>query len=107
MRFRKMSQTCAVSRQTTTVDGGYSKTAFVSTGNSYPCLSKALSLSSGIEIGSFGRDFEMHTVANADIRESDRLTIDGQLFDVKGVSKYSGLTFSSLHCVLTRTENAT
>lgn len=57
-------------------------------------------------ISSFGTDFSFRTSPLADIKESDRLTIDSQAYEVKGVQNHKGVTFAMLDCYLVKVEDA-
>lgn len=98
--FRKDQQTAVVSRLWYTTESGYKKSGYTTTGNSYLWHLKALTIKDGIEISNFGKEYQFNTDYNADIKESDRVTIDWVTYDVKGVSKFKGVSFSRLQCIL-------
>lgn len=98
--FKKDNQTAIVSRLWYTTDWGYKKSTYSATGNSYVWHLKALTLKDGIEIENFWKEFLFHTSYNADIKESDRLTIDWVDYDVKGISKFKWVSFDRLQCVV-------
>lgn len=98
--FRKDNQTATVSRLWYTTDSGYKKSWYTATGNSYEWHLKALTIKDGIETSNFWKEFLFHTVSGADIKESDKLTIDSVDYDVKGISTYKGVSFSRLQCIV-------
>ena len=98
--FRKDNQTATVKRLTYSVDSGYKKSGYTATGKTYTGHLKAITIKDGVDISNFGKEFLFHTEYTADIKESDRLTIWGVEYDVKGVSKFVGVTFNRLQAVL-------
>lgn len=101
MRFTKDTKQAQVRRLWYTDDSGYKKS------NDYaevwPCYFgklKALTIKDGVDINNFWKEFLFHTDYDADIRESDKLIIDGVDYRVKWVSTHDGITFSRLLCVL-------
>lgn len=77
MVFRLFTYTATVQRLTT-VDG---KSAYSATGDTYKGYLNALQIA---EIGAdrYGKEYRFTTVYDADIQESDKLTIDGSDFKV-------------------------
>jgi len=100
MIFSKDTKTATVSRLWITTSGWYKKSWYTATNKSYLGKLKALSIKNVSEISNFGKEFEFHTDYNADILESDQLTIDTVAYDVKWLSKYDWITFNRLICVL-------
>lgn len=104
--FKKYTHYALVFRQTTTTSGGYTKTEYVNTWKSYKWLLKATSLYTGQELRAFAKELRFHTEPDADIKESDKLIIDDQSYDVKGTSLYKWITFSSLQVQVALADNA-
>lgn len=98
--FKKDNQTATVKRLWYTTDSWYKKSGYTATWDTYTWHLKALSLQDGIELSNFGKDFLFHTDYDADIKESDRLTIDWVDYDVQGVSKFKGVSFNRLQCAI-------
>ena len=48
----------------------------------------------------FWKVFAFHTDKTADIKAWDRLVIDGEDYDVQGVSDFRGLSFNVKQCLL-------
>jgi len=68
----------------------YKQSWYVSTWNTYNWHLKALTIKDWIEKESFWKEYEFHTNKDADIKESDRLIINWDNYDVKGVSDFYG-----------------
>jgi len=100
--FTKYQHTATVSRLSQTVSGWYNKSWYSATGTTYLGHLKALSIQDSIEITDFGKSFKFTTASTADIKESDRLTISGNEYDVKGVVICNWLSFDSLQCLITK-----
>lgn len=101
MEFTKDSKTASVSRLWyTTSQSWYKKSWYTATGKSYTGHLKALTVKDWIELSNFWKEFQFNTEYNADIKESDKLTIDSITYDVKWVSKYDWKVFSRLVCIL-------
>lgn len=98
--FKKDTKLATVSRLWYTTDTGYKKSWYTATWKSYLGHLKPIGIANGIDINNFGKEFEFHTDYNADIKESDQVTIDWTKYDVKGISKADGITFSRLVCLL-------
>lgn len=100
--FKKDLFKAEVYRQSYETAGWYKKSWYSTTGNEYNWLLKAKRLEKTVENNSFTKDYEFHTDAGADIRESDKLKIGGLYYSVKWVSEYRWITFSRLMCILER-----
>lgn len=98
--FKHDNQLAVVSRMSYTTDSWYKKSWYSATGKSYTWHLKALSIKDGIDVNNFGKEFSFHTAYDADIKESDKLTIDNVNYDVKWVSKYKGISFSRLQAII-------
>lgn len=83
-------------------DEWYKKSWFTETGKMYAGHLKALTIKDGIEISNFGKEFQFNTIPVADIKEWDKLEIDGVDYDVKGMSEFGGVTFSRKMIILQR-----
>ena len=105
--FKKDFTLATVARKTQTTAGGYTKTDFVSTGDEYYGHLKASTKQDVVDLNSFGRVYEFRCNGYADIREGDRLTINGKTYDVKGVGDFNGVTFDRKMIMLNRTEDDT
>lgn len=78
----------------------YKRKSYVSTEVSYQWHLKALSISQTLENWDFGKTYKFTTETTADIREWDRLTINGSDYDVKWAVQCKWITFSSLQCLI-------
>lgn len=105
--FKKDNKLAVVYRQWVVTESWYKKSWFTATWNSYYWNLKALTLDDWIDLNSFGRAYEFHTDINSDIKESDKLSIDWEYYDVKWIAKFNGVTFSRKMIILNRTENGT
>jgi len=103
--FKKDFTEASVSRLGYVTTWGYKKSAYTSTSESYIGNLKALSIKDGVEVWSFGKEFQFNTDIVADIRESDRLTINGEVYDVKWVAPFNGVTFSRKMVILHKNDN--
>lgn len=101
-RFAKDNVTATIYRQSYSDADWYNKSSYSATGDTAQGNLKALTLADGVEISNFGKEYQFNTTLWADIKESDRLRIDWEDYDVKGVSKYKGVTFSRLMCMVQR-----
>lgn len=105
--FKKDNKLATIYRQTQTTEWWYKKSWFSATWWSYYWNLKALTLSDWIDFNSFGRAYEFHTDINSDIKESDKLLIDWEYYEVKGIANFNWITFSRKMVVLNKTENGT
>lgn len=102
MRFKKDTKMAYISRLWYSTDGWYKKSDYVSTWLWYMGHLKALTLKDWIEISNFWKEYQFNTEYGADIKESDKLTIDWIEYNVKGVSTFDWITFSRMMCILQR-----
>lgn len=100
MRFKKDTKLWSVSRLWYNTETWYKKSWYNSTWKSYYWHLKALTLKDWVEISNFGKEFQFNTIYEADIKESDKLTIDWIEYNVKWVSTFDWITFSRLMCIL-------
>lgn len=99
-QFRKDQSQAIVSRLWYTTDSWYKKSGYTNTGFSYVWHLKPLTVKDGIDISNFGKEYQFNTASGADIRESDRLTIGGVVYDVKWVMTQEGVSFSRLIAII-------
>jgi hypothetical protein len=100
MRFTKDNQLAIVSRLWYTDDTGYKKSWYTPTWKEYMWHLKALTIKDGIELSNFGKEYQFNTNLWADIKESDKLTIDWVEYNVKGIWSFNWITFNRLMCIL-------
>jgi len=103
--FRKDNKLATVSRLWYTTQSWYDKSSYTLTWKFYYWNLKALTLKDWIEVGSFWKEFQFNTDINADIKESDRLTISSVTYDVKWVSIFEWVTFSRKMVMLNKSTN--
>lgn len=100
MRFINDTKKATISRLWYSEDWIYKKSWYTSTWKSYYWHLKALTLKQWVDINNFWKEYQFHTDSNADILESDKLTIEWITYEVKGLSKFDWITFSRLMCIL-------
>ena len=76
------------------------KSEYVELDNVYYGHLKPLTIKDGVELSNFWKDFQFNTDWSADIKESDKLIIDWDNYDVSWVSVQDGITFSRLLCIV-------
>ena len=103
--FNKDNATATVKRLWYVDESGYKKSWYALTGNSYLWHLKFLTVKDWIETSNFGKEYQFNAEYNGDIKESDKLTIDWVDYDVKGVSKQTGISFSRLVAILQKWSN--
>jgi hypothetical protein len=100
--FKKDLKTASVSRLGYITSWWYKKSWYTATGKSYKWSLKFLTLKDWIDIWAFGKEAQFNTDITADIKESDRLTIDWINFDVKGVADFPWVTFGRKMLILNK-----
>ena len=98
--FRKYQTTAEVYRAGYTTQDWYKKSGYTDTGNSYKWYLKAQSINKTEDLTMFGKVFAFHTDKTADIKAWDRLVIDGEDYDVQGVSDFGWISFDVKQCLL-------
>lgn len=100
--FRKFDKIAEVYRQGQTTESWYKKTWFSTTDKFYIGHLKAQSINNTIENAWFGKVFKFTTEFWADIKEWDRLVILEENYDVKWISKFEWITFSTSQILLNK-----
>ena len=100
--FRKDFTTAEVYRLGYTESWWYKQSWYTATWESYKGYLKFLSIKDWIEVWAFGKEAQFNTDITADIKESDRLTIDWVNFDVKGVADFPWVTFGRKMLILNK-----
>ena len=98
--FRKYQTTAEVYRSWYTTQDWYKKSWYTATGESYIWHMKAQSINNTQDLTMFGKVFAFHTEKTADIEAGDRLVIDGEDYDVQGVSDFDWISFNVKQCLL-------
>ena len=102
MMFKHYTESATVYRAWYTTESGYKKSGYVSTGISYLGHLKGQSIEKTLDLAMYGKIFKFTCPVTADIREADRLLISGVNYDVKGVTDFKGISFSSKQILLNK-----
>lgn len=101
--FTGQKSISAITRQTYTGN----KSAYVSVGTSTCYLRPLTEEQSSMNGMQFGTGFSAIFETTVDIREADKITIAGAVYNVRGVVNHDrGLNTSYKRCLLTKAENA-
>ena len=98
--FRKDIYTASVERLWETTSWWYKKSWYISIWKQYRWHLKALTIKDWIDISNFWKEFRFNTEVDADIKESDKLIINWESYNVKWINKFDWITFSRLMCIL-------
>ena len=91
--FKKDLKTASISRLGYTTSWWYKKSWYTATWKTYKWSLKFLTIKDGIDIWAFWKEAQFNCDITADVKESDRLTIDWINFDVKWVADFPWVTF--------------
>lgn len=105
--FRKDLTNAIVSRLTYSNVWWYKKGEYILTWKNYNWNLKAQTIADWIDLNMFWKIYEFHTEIDADIKESDKLIIDWENYDVKGIANFNWYTFSRKMIILNKVENGT
>ena len=100
--FKKDQATAIVYRLWYTTVGWYKQSWYTATWDSYKGHLKALTLKDWVEIWNFWKEFQFNTDVNSDIKESDRLEINWENYDVKWVASFEWVSFSRKMFILNK-----